>query len=91
MSTVEYEYKWPSQHIRDRDDLKLIIRPLIATGGHARYPDGHRSSPEDVVVNIVHLEDNFASIAEELDAIRRRLDATQGFDEFPQRGSRTGR
>ena len=77
--------------LRDGDALKLIIRPLIATGGHARYPDSHRSSPGDLVVTIVRLEDNFGSIAEELDAIRRRLDATQGLDEFPQHGPRTGR
>jgi len=91
MSTVEYEYKRVSQDARDRDDLKLIIHPLLATGVHARYQDDHRSSRGDLVVNIVRLDDSFASIAEELDAIRRRLDAAQGVDELSQRRPRRGR
>ena len=67
------------------DALKLIIRPLLASGGHARYPDGRKSSPGDLVVNVVRLQDSFASIAEEIDAIRRRLEDTHESEEFSQR------
>jgi len=43
------------------------------------------------VINIVRLEDGFASIAEDLDAIRRRLEDIHEFDEFSRRNPGGGR
>ena len=63
--------------------MRIIVHPLLANGGHARYPATHRSADGDVVVNIVHLDVNDDPILDELEAIRRRLDEPLGSDERP--------
>ena len=72
---------------QERDWLRLIIRPLIAEGAHARYPETARSIPGDLVVNIVRFDEAADPIVQELEAIRKRLDASSIFEEHAPRPS----
>jgi len=70
-----------SSERQERDYLRLIIRPLLAAGLHARYPEADRSIPGDLVVNVVRFDDSVDPIIQELEAIRKRLDASAVFEE----------